>query len=63
MTISTLPRYVVKMRSLLTDTRVLAKKLAAMEKELTARLDCSDRCPRAPAPEPLHCVSEPCLTA
>lgn len=27
------------MRSLLTDTRELAKKLAALEKELTARLD------------------------
>lgn len=32
-------RAFVKMRSLLTDTRELAKKLAAMEKELTARLD------------------------
>ena len=29
----------IKMRGLLTDTRELAKKLAAMEKELTARLD------------------------
>ncbi len=32
-------RAFVKMRSLLTDTRELAKKLATMEKELTARLD------------------------
>ncbi len=32
-------RAFIKMRSLLTDTRELAKKLAAMEKELTARLD------------------------
>lgn len=32
-------RAFVKMRSLLTDTRELAKKLAAMERELTARLD------------------------
>jgi len=32
-------RAFIKMRSLLTDTRELAKKLAALEKELTARLD------------------------
>jgi len=32
-------RAFVKMRSLLTDTRELAKKLAALEKELTSRLD------------------------
>lgn len=32
-------RAFVKMRSLLTDTRELAKKLASLEKELTARLD------------------------
>ncbi len=32
-------RAFIKMRSLLTDSRELAKKLAAMEKELTARLD------------------------
>jgi predicted amino acid-binding ACT domain protein len=32
-------RVFVKMRSLLTDTRELAKKLAALEKELTSRLD------------------------
>ena len=32
-------RAFVKMRSLLTDSRELAKKLAALEKELTARLD------------------------
>ncbi len=29
----------VRMRSLLTDTRELAKKLAALESELTSRLD------------------------
>jgi hypothetical protein len=51
------------MRGLLTDTRELTKKLANIEKELTARLDCSDRCPRAPAPEPLHSVSGPGLAA
>ena len=32
-------RAFVKMRSLLTDTRELAKKLASLEKELTSRLD------------------------
>jgi hypothetical protein len=32
-------RAFIKMRGLLTDTRELAKKLAALEKELTARLD------------------------
>lgn len=32
-------RAFIKMRSLLTDTRELAKKLAALEKELTSRLD------------------------
>lgn len=32
-------RAFIKMRSLLTDTRELAKKLAALEKELTNRLD------------------------
>ena len=32
-------RAFIKMRSLLTDTRELAKKLASLEKELTARLD------------------------
>lgn len=32
-------RAFVKMRSLLTDTRELAKKLAALEQELTSRLD------------------------
>ncbi|MBI2516145.1 MAG: ORF6N domain-containing protein [Opitutae bacterium] len=32
-------RAFVKMRSLLTDTRGLAKKLASLEKELTSRLD------------------------
>ena len=32
-------RAFVKMRGLLTDTRELAKKLASLEKELTARLD------------------------
>ncbi len=32
-------RAFVRMRGLLTDTRELAKKLAALEKELTARLD------------------------
>ena len=32
-------RAFVKMRGLLTDTRELARKLAALEKELTARLD------------------------
>ncbi len=32
-------RAFVKMRGLLTDTRDLAKKLASLEKELTARLD------------------------
>lgn len=32
-------RAFVKMRGLLTDTRELAKKLAALEKELTSRLD------------------------
>ena len=56
-------RAFVKMRGLLTDTRELTKKLANIEKELTARLDCSDRCPRAPAPEPLHSVSGPGLAA
>jgi len=35
-------RAFVKMRSLLTDTRELAKKLAALEKELTSRLDCHE---------------------
>jgi len=30
------------MRSLLTDTRELAKKLAALEKELTSRLECHE---------------------
>ncbi len=39
MTISALPRSVIKMRRLLTDTRELARKLASLEKELTARLD------------------------
>ena len=56
-------RAFIKMRGLLTDTRELAKKLASLETELTSRLDCSDRCPRAPAPEPLHCVAAPCLAA
>lgn len=32
-------RAFIKMRSLLTDTRELAKKLSALEKELTSRLD------------------------
>jgi hypothetical protein len=32
-------RAFIKMRGLLTDTRELAKKLAALEKELTSRLD------------------------
>lgn len=32
-------RAFIKMRSLLTDTRELAKKLASLEKELTSRLD------------------------
>ena len=32
-------RAFVKMRGLLTDTRELARKLAALEKELTSRLD------------------------
>ena len=32
-------RAFVKMRSLLTDTRGLAKKLASLEQELTTRLD------------------------
>lgn len=32
-------RAFVKMRRLLTDTRELAKKLAALERDLTARLD------------------------
>lgn len=35
-------RAFVKMRSLLTDTRELAKKLAALEKELTSRIDCHE---------------------
>jgi len=35
-------RAFVKMRSLLTDTRELAKKLATLEKELTSRLDCHE---------------------
>lgn len=35
-------RAFVRMRSLLTDTRELAKKLAALEAELTARLDNHD---------------------
>ena len=39
MTISALPRSVVKMRGLLTDTRELAKKLASLESELKSRLD------------------------
>lgn len=37
MTISALPRSVVKMRSLLTDTRELAKKLASLETESKSR--------------------------
>jgi hypothetical protein len=35
-------RAFVKMRSLLTDARELAKKLAALDAELTARLDNHD---------------------
>lgn len=35
-------RAFVRMRSLLTDTRELAKKLAALEAELTSRLDNHD---------------------
>ena len=39
MTISALPRSVIKMRGLLTDTRELAKKLVSLETELKSRLD------------------------
>lgn len=56
-------RAFIRMRGLLTDTRELAKKLASLETELKSRLDCSDRCPWAPAPEPLHFVPGPCLAA
>jgi hypothetical protein len=53
-------RAFIKMRSLLTDTRELAKKLA---EELTARLDCSFAAQRAPAQSPLHSVSGSRLAA
>lgn len=62
-------RAFIKMRGLLTDTRELAKKLASLETELKSRLDSHETAiaqiaaRRAPALEPLHSVSGPCLAA
>lgn len=62
-------RAFVKMRGLLTDTRELAKKLASLETELKSRLDNHETAIAqiaargAPALEPLHFVSGPCLAA